>query len=143
MLRETVLQQKVVEKAQQGKAPMSISLEIEGTVPSKKNGRRFVVAGGRVRSMPSLNYEAWHTAALWQLKKVKPYSGEYPVTVSISLYFATKHRKDLDNVASSILDTLVDAGIIVDDDVTHVDMLETMFIAYDKANPRALVWIGK
>lgn len=120
---------------------MSISLTLAGEVPSKKNSRRIVLAGTKVRSLPSVNYEQWHKDMLWQLKKVKPYAGEYPVSVVISLYPGTKRRKDLDNVASSILDTLVDAGIIVDDDITHVESVHVGFEEYDKDRPRALVWI--
>lgn len=121
---------------------MSVTLTIEGEVPSKKNSRRLVVAGSHLKSLPSKNYDTWHRDALWQLKKVKPYVGEYPVSLTITIYPGTKRRKDLDNVASSILDTLVDAGIIVDDDISHVETLSVMFMEYDKANPRAVIWIG-
>lgn len=100
------------------------------------------MAGNKVVSLPSTAYATWHKDALWQLKKIKPYTEEYPVAVTISLYPKTKRRRDLDNVASSILDTLVDAGIIADDDLTHVERLAIMFMEYDKENPRAEIWIG-
>jgi Holliday junction resolvase RusA-like endonuclease len=119
-----------------------VQVTIRGEVPSKKNQRQLVIAGGRVRSIPSERYTNWHTAALWQLKGVKPYAGSYPVTVSISIYTGSKRRADLDNKASSVLDTLVDAGIIADDDISHVDQLEVLFIDIDKKDPRVMVWIG-
>lgn len=60
----------------------------------------------------------------------------YPINVQLVFYYPTQHRKDLDNSASTILDCMVKAGVIEDDDVKHVNELYCFFSGYDKENPR-------
>ncbi len=51
-------------------------------------------------------------------------------------YYQTKHRKDIDNSTTTILDCMKEAGIIEDDDVAHVNELYSFFGGYDKEDPR-------
>lgn len=60
----------------------------------------------------------------------------YPINVQMVFFYPTKHRKDIDNSASTILDCMVKAGVIEDDDVTHVNELYCYFGGYDKEDPR-------
>lgn len=120
-----------------------MTIIILGDTASKKNSKRLVLAGGRPRLIPSKAYVAWHEQALWQLKKVKPYKGKYPIMVTIDLYPGTRRRQDLSNRAESVMDTLVDAGIIEDDDMEHVSTLLVRYVMYDKKDPRAIVDINR
>lgn len=61
--------------------------------------------------------------------------------LTISYYFGTKHRKDLDNhVCKFFLDALVNAGMIIDDDYLHINPL-IIYGDYDKLNPRTEILI--
>lgn len=65
-----------------------------------------------------------------------------PVTVEF-LWVEKDRRRDLDNVAFAkkfVLDGLVQAGVIADDNAKHVVGLSDSF-AYDKSNPRVVVTI--
>lgn len=76
--------------------------------------------------------------AVLQLKtQFKDYKiTQYPIAVQMVFYYPTKHRKDIDNSASTILDCMKTAGIIEDDDCLHVNELYCFFSGYDKENPR-------
>lgn len=63
----------------------------------------------------------------------------YPITVQMVFYYPTKHRKDIDNSMSTILDCMKTAGIIEDDDCLHVNELYAFFGGYDKDDPRVEV----
>lgn len=52
-----------------------------------------------------------------------------------------KRKADLSNKVESIMDLLVDNGIIEDDSWQYVPRLFMEFIEVDKKNPRVLVWI--
>ncbi len=66
---------------------------------------------------------------------------EYPILIQMVFYYPTKHRKDIDNSTTTILDCMKDAGIIEDDDVTHVNEISSLFGGYDKENPRVEIYI--
>lgn len=61
---------------------------------------------------------------------------DYPINVQMVFYYPTKHRKDIDNSMSTILDCMKTAGVIEDDDVLHVNELYAFFGGYDKDDPR-------
>lgn len=116
-------------------------ITILGDVISKKNSKQIVRMGRRISLIPSKAYAAWHKQAMNQLEGTVPYSGTYPITVEITLYPKTKRRQDLTNRAESVMDTLVDAVIIADDDITHINKLTLLFGGYDKENPRVEIAI--
>jgi hypothetical protein len=126
---------------------MSTVFEFTGRVPSKKNSRVTVRATGR--SFPSKDYGLWHKAQMASimqqkeaLPKVIPRYNPRPTKfgVTIFLRFPTLGRADLTNKAESIMDLLVDAGILRDDSWICVPML-TLFGTKDAANPGATVII--
>lgn len=62
-------------------------------------------------------------------------------TMTITIYFPTKARHDLDNQTPKfILDGFIEAGFIVDDDEKHLTSL-TFKSGYDKENPRTEIEI--
>lgn len=68
--------------------------------------------GGRARTP---EYDVWREAAAWEIKsqKVKPVKGE--VSISIGIVAPNKRAFDLDNRTKAVLDALVTAGVIEDD----------------------------
>jgi Holliday junction resolvase RusA-like endonuclease len=117
-------------------------LTIKGSVPSLKNQKQIFVnkRTGKPFITSSQASKVWTEDALWQLKGQKPIT-EYPVTVAMTFYFKGKHSKDLDNCTTSVLDVLVTAGILEDDDCFHVDNLEISFGGIDKEDARVEVVI--
>lgn len=121
---------------------MITSFTLTGGVPSKKNSRRQIRCGGRTINIPSKNYEEWHRDASMQLiaQRAKKIAGEYH-KVDIKLFAPDRRKGDLTNKAESIMDLLVDNGIIEDDNWFVVGGLHLFFGGVDKENPRAEVII--
>lgn len=90
------------------------TLCLTGHVPSKKNSR-LTVRGGR--SIPGKAYAEWHRRAMSELfpQRVGKPTAKNVVRMEMSFALADNRRRDLDNMASSVLDLLQDAGIIADD----------------------------
>lgn len=113
---------------------------IAGDTPSKKNSRNIFCRGGFPVNIPNQRYKDWHETGLWQLKKIKPINSE-TVSVSIMIFPKTKRKSDLTNKAESVMDLLVDAGILPDDNWFVVQQIILSFGGVDKENPRAEVEI--
>jgi len=117
---------------------------IAGRIPSKKNSRNIFVRGGRILNIPSAKYAAWHKDALTQVADIrKNYFLLENVEVTIDFFAPDKRASDLSNKAESIMDLLVDAGILADDNWWVVDKLILNFRGVDKKNPGATVYIRK
>src|SRR3990167_9783140 len=86
-------------------------ITIIGSVPSKKNSRKVFLAHGRLIFAPSTNYEKWHKEALKQL----PHIRINPTHIEITIFAPDKRKADLTNKAESVMDAMVDAGILEDD----------------------------
>jgi hypothetical protein len=81
---------------------------------------------------------------MWQLKpytKAKNLPLQQVESIFIEIYAPDKRAFDLSNKAESLMDLMVDAGIIKDDNVYVVPKLELVFGGIDKENPRAIVVI--
>ena len=63
--------------------------------------------------------------------------------VEIYITEPDKRRRDLDNQATAILDALVAAGILPDDDSRHMQHLSVELKGYDKYDPHAYILIDK
>lgn len=121
---------------------------IKGNTPSQKN--RKIISVNRRTNRPFLRsangVREWKTSAVYQLiqqrgASVNSFSG--PVIVKVTIYYGDRRRHDLDNALSSIMDALVEAGIIEDDDYNHVRTIIIWFGGYDKTNPRAEITINE
>ena len=92
----------------------SINLSLVGLIPSKKNSRISTKSG---RSFPSKKYTAWHKDAMNQLRG--QIGLEEPLekinSIELKLVFGSKHKSDLTNKAESVMDLLVDFGVLKDD----------------------------
>lgn len=99
-----------------------MKLFLTAPIPSKKNSRQIVRRGGRLRSVPSAEYAAWHDANIGRVSDSALSAGlmKGPLKISLRLEFPDKRRRDLDNALSSVLDLLVDGGVLSDDCWTAV-----------------------
>ncbi len=59
--------------------------------------------------------------------------------VEIYITEPDKRRRDLDNQATAVLDALVQAGVLPDDDNKHVQSLHVELRGYDKYDPNARI----
>lgn len=120
-----------------------MKLTIKGKTPSKKNSRNIFVRNGRIINVPSKLYKEWHEDAKLQLEQqFKGYQvSGYPIDINVVVYYGTKHRHDLDNALGSIMDVLVDANIIIDDDIEHISQIIIQHGGLDKENPRAEIYL--
>lgn len=109
-------------------------ITIKGRTPSKKNSRNIVCRGRFPMNLPSDRYVAWHKEALAQLVGIEPIKSEH---LRITIYPPDARKADLTNKAESVMDTLVDAGILEDDNWFVVNEITLKFGGIDKENPRA------
>ena len=121
-------------------------ITLQGETPSKKNSRINTRSG---RSFPSKRYTEWHSNAIlqiWQQQKEKEYSFNIEknekVKLIVTFYHGDYRRRDSDNQLSSILDMLVDVGILPDDSwliVPHKEIIDE----YEKDNPHCVIEFRK
>jgi Holliday junction resolvase RusA-like endonuclease len=120
-----------------------MNITITGRIPSKKNSQTIVCRGKFPRLLPNKSYTAWHEGAMWQVKKHKPKNPIECSNIEITIYNDTERRFDLNNSSQSILDVLVDAQILVDDNAKAVPSLLMMYGGVDRKNPRAEIKISE
>lgn len=122
-----------------------MKLEISGEVPALKNSKQIFInkRTGKPFITSSTRSKVWQASAIDQLRD--QFQGlivtDYPINIAIEFYFSTKRRKDLDNALSGVMDALVQAEVITDDDIAHVDNISISFGGYDKDNPRCIIYL--
>ena len=116
------------------------SFVIEGEIPSKKNSHIRYAHGGLG---PNKRYKEWEEATVWAFKGQKPPSKPLLKTteVMITFYPKTRRKSDLTNKAESIMDALVSARILDDDNIFVVPRLVLEFGEISKENPRCEIEI--
>lgn len=119
---------------------MLATLIIKGRIPSKKNSKIMVCRGKYPMLLSSKAYTAWHTDASWQLKAQKPPQGIDHCEIHIKFYAPDMRKSDLTNKAESIMDLLVDNGVITDDNWWVVKKITLEFMLKDK-DPRAEIFL--
>lgn len=119
-----------------------MKLTLYGRIPSKKNARVSFIRGGKMINIPSKNYQDWNKEAVSILKL--SYTGsriEKCIKVSLTFFSPDKRKYDLSNKTESVMDTLVDAGILEDDNYNVVPELILKHGGLDKENPRCEIEI--
>ena len=100
--------------------------------------------------LPSKAFKAWHEVALPELIKYRDEILKHDPMMSLTLenrkvamtIFSHDARKfDLTNKAESVMDLLVDAGILSDDNCIVVGEVVIAFGGVDRENPRAEITI--
>jgi len=112
-------------------------LVIQGRIPSKKNSVGIAVVKGRVLKFPNSRYRTWNKEAVDQLQFQKYTLGN---SITVKIFAPDSRKTDLTNKAESVMDTLVDAGFLEDDNWYIVSKLTLEFGGVDKENPRAEVY---
>lgn len=117
----------------------NVALNIDGSIPSKKNSRINCRNG---RSFPSKSYSDWEKYAIQQVRLQTKQRFFGPVAIDIIIYFGTKTRSDLDNRLTSIMDMLVNALVIRDDKWQDVPSISVK-AEYRAGNPGANININE
>lgn len=114
-----------------------------GETPAKKNSRITLRNG---RTIPSKRYTEWHEIQKITIQnqkiKQKVELIDYPVLIKLVFTHGDFIRRDSDNGVSSILDLLVDCGVLVDDNWKIVQRLEVEN-SYEKNNANCKITISK
>lgn len=108
--------------------PHRIVLYFAWPIPAKKNNRQNF---GRV-SLPSQNYIEWHKRVVNKLKNIEWRREWWPCRIDICSIVWDRVRSDCDNQVSSVLDTLIDLGIIEDDNRFIVKEINVRNVGYAK-----------
>lgn len=92
--------------------------------------------------IPSKQFRAWHKPALESAKEQCQHKFS-KVEIYIVFFAETRRRFDLTNKAESIMDLLVDAEILADDNYKVVPFLALGYGGLDQENPRAEITINE
>lgn len=92
---------------------------------------------GRPILFPSKNYTAWHKEQIDPLRDAKDQQGiDIPLStvrlVTVHFTASTRHKWDLSNKLESIMDILVDVGVLEDDNYEVVPEIHIKYDGYDK-----------
>ena len=117
-----------------------MKITLPGRIPSKKNSKQLIYRNKRAYFIPSENYTLWQQEQSYRIKKIRiPIAN---ATIKITIFAPDKRTADLSNKAESVMDLLVDNGILKDDSWFVVNKLLLVFGGVDKENPRAEVEIN-
>lgn len=125
----------------------TVKLIIPGNVPSQKN--RKIISMNRATKRPFLRtapqVKLWQDEALIHLtKQFKGYQmTEYPITITMVFFFDNLRRHDLDNALSTVMDALVAAKVIEDDNANFVECITIQYGGHDKINPRVEIYFDE
>jgi len=120
-----------------------MKITLQGEVPSKKNSR--VMNCKTKRSFPNQRYQKWHDTVVSQLnyllltKQIVSFEC-MTLKMTVTFWHGDKVRRDSDNQLSSILDTLVDAKILSDDNWKVIPE-KHIYDKYEKNNARCEIEI--
>ena len=100
-----------------------IAVFLAGRIPSKKNSKQVVFVRGRRLIIPSKQYAEWHKVQSRELITFKNHTFVWgdkklplkEVTIEMTITFPDNRASDLTNKAESVMDLLVDNGILEDD----------------------------
>lgn len=108
---------------------------------SKKNHQQIFRPNGMNRPIvaPSKEYRQYEKDALWFIPKGERINA--PVNVKCLFYMPTRRKCDLVNMQEAILDVMVKAGLLADDNYNIVQSMDGSRVLYDKENPRTEVYI--
>lgn len=110
---------------------MIIHIPLE--TPSKKNSR--VVDCRTGRTFPNKRFTEWHKAAALYVRQQNAHPlDEGPFVLYLEFTHGDRVRRDSDNGVSSILDLLVDCGVLPDDNWMVVSKINVSNL-YDKGKP--------
>lgn len=114
-----------------------IKFIVKGRIPSKKNNQQILTGrGGHPFIMPSKKFKDWQNNAFIQLLHQKvPRQSKVCSMIELKVYFPDRRKADLTNKAESIMDMMVEYGVIEDDNWKCTGEVR-LIPFYDKENPR-------
>lgn len=123
-----------------------MKLIYQGVIYSKKNsksiitnrrtGRPMIVASKRAKDMEK------NMVREFSIQRGERSAINRPSSVCMKLYRKDNIKRDLDNVATSVLDGLVRGEVIADDNYSIVKSLHIEDCGVDKNNPRVEIEIN-
>lgn len=123
-----------------------MKLTYQGVVYSKKNsksiitnrrtGKPMIIASKRAKDMEK------NMASEFSTQRGEHSTINRPSSVCMKLYHKDNIKRDLDNVATSVLDGLVRGNVIDDDNYDIVKSLHIEDCGVDKNNPRVEIEIN-
>jgi len=120
-----------------------INLVVHGATPSKKNSNKINCMGKYPRTYKTKSFREWYAMAIEELKltcnSVKPL--ETTQCINLTFYTVDKRKRDLTNIAESIMDLLVDGEVIEDDNVYIISRMTLNFGGLDREDPRCEIEI--
>lgn len=116
-------------------------LTLYGEPRTKKNSARIMRSrSGAPFVAPSKAFADYEESCLWQIRAPQR-AISARVNVRCVYYMQTRRRVDLANLIEATCDILVKAGVLEDDNSCIVAAHDGSRVDYDKANPRAEIWI--
>lgn len=122
-----------------------LKLTYHGTVLSKKNSKRIIqnprtgkpliVSNKSAKANEDDMIDQFSTQTLAQDDAITK------CTIRIQIYEPNRQKRDLDNQATSILDALVKADVIVSDSFKCVEEVNVKYAGVDTDDPRAEIAI--
>ena len=116
-----------------------MKITITGDGPSKKNNKVKVYSRGQEFWVPNAIHESWHRQAIKQLTGIKTQTAFKQI--DLTFYPQTKRKSDLTNRAESIMDLLVDGGVLEDDNWFICPEIRLHFGGVEPKNPRVEIEI--
>ena len=112
---------------------------------SKKNSMQILINPRTRRPFvaPSSAYKAYRKAALMLIPAEARQGIDYAVNVKAVFRMPTRRRVDLVNLEEALLDVLVDAGVLADDNSNIVAGHDGSRVEYDKEHPSTVVTITR
>lgn len=122
-----------------------LKLTYHGVILSKKNSKRIIRNRRTGAPMMMSNKAAKDNENnMVDEFSIQTLNQESPIAhcmIAIRIYEPNFQRRDIDNQATSILDALAKAEVIVDDSFKCVEELNVKFGGVDREDPRAVIVI--
>ena len=117
----------------------SLHLVIKGTIPSKKNSKKIVGWGGKVRLITDPKIQEWVKMVQAGFRGLPKIEGT--VKMEVIIYNPDYRKRDLDNQLCTINDAIKDI-LIDEDDGKILQDIHIKWGGIDKENPRAEISIS-
>lgn len=116
-----------------------LKITIKGIIPSKKNSKRIVGWGKKVRLITDPKIQKWSSDVQKNLIGLPKILG--PVKMEVIIYNPDLRKRDLDNQLCTINDIIKDI-LIEEDDGKVLQDIHIRWGGVDKENPRAEIIIS-